>query len=154
MSTLPPVKSPGWSGVKVFVVLIPSKVGPGKRSTLIARLSGSEDGNLPPFISVLTYRSDKPRTTTYFPSTTEVPTIRFKASPAVEAPSLEMRSAPMLSRTAVAPCLSARRPVSDAFSNSPGTTNSSISSTSAIVSTRMSLNSPLATATSGMTLAT
>ena len=54
MSTLPPVKSAGWSGVKVLYVLMLSRIVPGKRSTLIARRSGSVEGRRPPFKRVFT----------------------------------------------------------------------------------------------------
>ena len=78
--------------------------------------------------------------------------MRFMASPALAAPRREMKSWPIMSITAVAVCLSANNPVSEAFSISPGTTNSSISSISATASNRISLKEPAATEISGTVL--
>src|SRR5215207_6759128 len=63
-----PLKSPGWSGVNVFDVVMPSSRLDGNRSSGTTLRSGSGLGIRAPFSEVLVYRSPRPRTKMYLPS--------------------------------------------------------------------------------------
>ncbi len=76
ISTDAPEKSPGWSGVNVFEVVMDCSSPEGKRSSGTTLRSGSELGSRVPFNDVVVYRSPKPRTATYLPSCTVTPLTR------------------------------------------------------------------------------
>ena len=80
--TAAPLKSPGWSGVKVFEVVMPSSRLAGNRSSGTTLRSGSGLGIRAPLSEVVVYRSPSPRTKTYFPSCTVTPLTRWTACPA------------------------------------------------------------------------
>src|SRR4029450_10936048 len=68
MSTCAPLKSPGWSGLNVFDVVIVCSRYDAKRSSGTMRFSGSGLGMRAPLSEAVVYRSPSPRTATYFPS--------------------------------------------------------------------------------------
>ena len=109
--TWAPVKSPDWSGVKVFETVIDSSVPAGKRSSGTTRRSGSGLGRRAPLSWVVVYRSPSPRTETYLPLSTVTPLTRDTASPASSSGPREISSREMalVRLTAVRCSSSARR---------------------------------------------
>ena len=97
ISTIPPEKFPGLSGVKDFTVTIFSNTPVGNKSILNDFLSGSALGSSTPLRCVLEYLSPNPLTKTYFPPTTDAPVTLVIASAALLLPLLVINSSLMAS---------------------------------------------------------